>query len=121
MLIDKAGWPFIGGAFVLAVIVGLLALCAVTWPGWLHPQAGNPAYARRVEWAVAPDPAMARAAGVRPRLVRTVATAIGGGFAGLAGATLVLAQVGTFAERMTAGRGYSRPWGPHPTASSTAG
>ena len=50
--------------------------------------------------------AMARAAGVRTRLVRTVATIVGGGFAGLAGATLVLAQVGTFAERMTAGRGY---------------
>lgn len=49
---------------------------------------------------------MARAAGVRTRLVRTVATLAGGGFAGLAGATLVLAQVGTFAERMTAGRGY---------------
>jgi hypothetical protein len=30
----------------------------------------------------------------------------GGGLGGLAGATLVLAQVGTFAEKMTAGRGY---------------
>ncbi len=50
--------------------------------------------------------AVARAAGVRPRLVRGVATLIGGAFAGLAGATLVLAQVGTFTERMTAGRGY---------------
>lgn len=49
---------------------------------------------------------MARAAGVRPRLVRTAATVAGGAFAGLAGATLVLAQVGTFTERMTAGRGY---------------
>jgi general nucleoside transport system permease protein len=49
---------------------------------------------------------MARAAGVRPRLVRTVATLVGGAFGGLAGATLVLAQVGTFAERMTAGRGF---------------
>jgi simple sugar transport system permease protein len=49
---------------------------------------------------------MARAAGVRTRLLRTVATLIGGAFAGLAGATLVLAQVGTFAEKMTAGRGY---------------
>ena len=29
-----------------------------------------------------------------------------GAFAGVAGATLVLAQVGTFAERMTAGRGF---------------
>ncbi|MBA3318319.1 MAG: ABC transporter permease [Gemmatimonadales bacterium] len=50
--------------------------------------------------------AVARAAGVPTRLVRTAATLVGGGFAGLAGATLVLAQVGTFAERMTAGRGY---------------
>ncbi len=50
--------------------------------------------------------AMARAAGVRTTLVRSGATIIGGGFAGLAGASLVLAQVGTFAEGMTAGRGY---------------
>lgn len=49
---------------------------------------------------------VARAAGVPTRLIRAVATLIGGGFAGLAGATLVLAQVGTFAEKMTAGRGY---------------
>ncbi len=48
----------------------------------------------------------ARAAGVRVERVRTVGTLIGGGFAGLAGASLVLAQVGTFAERMTAGRGF---------------
>ncbi len=50
--------------------------------------------------------AMARAAGVRTGLVRAAATVVGGGFAGLAGATLVLAQVGTFAEKMTAGRGF---------------
>jgi simple sugar transport system permease protein len=49
---------------------------------------------------------MARAAGVRTNLVRTGATVVGGGFAGLAGASLVLAQVGSFAEGMTAGRGY---------------
>jgi simple sugar transport system permease protein len=49
---------------------------------------------------------VARAAGVPTRLVRVIATLFGGGCAGLAGATLVLAQVGTFAERMTAGRGY---------------
>jgi general nucleoside transport system permease protein len=49
---------------------------------------------------------MARAAGVRTTLVRTGATLVGGAFAGLAGATLVLAQVGSFAENMTAGRGY---------------
>jgi general nucleoside transport system permease protein len=49
---------------------------------------------------------MARAAGVRTGWVRAVATLIGGAFAGFAGATLVLAQVGTFAEQMTAGRGF---------------
>jgi len=50
--------------------------------------------------------ALARAAGVRTRLIRIGATIVGGGFAGLVGATLVLAQVGTFAEKMTAGRGF---------------
>jgi len=50
--------------------------------------------------------AMAGAAGVPTKLVRSGATIVGGGFAGLAGATLVLAEVGTFAEGMTAGRGY---------------
>jgi simple sugar transport system permease protein len=50
--------------------------------------------------------AMARAVGVRTRLLRAGATTLGGAFVGLGGATLVLAQVGTFAERMTAGRGF---------------
>ena len=48
----------------------------------------------------------ARAAGVRVRAARTLAVVAGGALAGLAGATLVLAQVGTFSERMTAGRGF---------------
>ena len=56
--------------------------------------------------AAGEDPVAARAAGVPVRLTRTVAVLVGGAFAGLAGATLVLAQVGTFAERMTAGRGF---------------
>jgi ABC-type uncharacterized transport system permease subunit len=50
--------------------------------------------------------AMARAVGVRTSWIRAGATIVGGGFAGLGGATLVLAQVGTFVERMTAGRGF---------------
>lgn len=48
----------------------------------------------------------ARAAGVHVERIRTIGTLIGGGFAGLAGASLVLAQAGTFAEKMTAGRGF---------------
>lgn len=50
--------------------------------------------------------ANARASGVPVRRLRAGATVVGGAFAGVAGATLVLAQVGTFAERMTAGRGF---------------
>jgi ABC-type uncharacterized transport system permease subunit len=48
----------------------------------------------------------ARAAGVGVGRVQCMATLVGGAMAGLAGATLVLAQVGTFAEKMTAGRGF---------------
>ena len=48
----------------------------------------------------------ATAAGVRVKRIRIVALVLGGMFAGVAGASLVLAQVGTFAEKMTAGRGF---------------
>jgi simple sugar transport system permease protein len=48
----------------------------------------------------------ATAAGVRVKRIRIVALVLGGVFAGIAGASLVLAQVGTFAEKMTAGRGF---------------
>jgi len=48
----------------------------------------------------------ARAAGVHVTRIRTTAVLLGGAMSGLAGASLVLAQVGTFAERMTAGRGF---------------
>jgi simple sugar transport system permease protein len=46
------------------------------------------------------------ASGTPVRRVQTVAVLVGGLLAGIAGGTLVLAQVGTFAERMTAGRGF---------------
>ncbi|MGH7560764.1 MAG: ABC transporter permease [Gemmatimonadales bacterium] len=48
----------------------------------------------------------AHASGVPVRRVRIVAALVAGGLAGAGGATLVLAQVGTFAEEMTAGRGF---------------
>lgn len=56
--------------------------------------------------AVGEGAAAARAQGVRPRVVQAAAVVVGGGLAGFGGATLVLAQVGGFAERMTAGRGF---------------
>lgn len=49
---------------------------------------------------------LARAAGVPVARLRFWGTVFGGTLAGLGGASLVLAQVGTFAEKMTAGRGY---------------
>jgi len=48
----------------------------------------------------------AGAAGVPVSRVRMGAILAGGALGGLGGATLVLAQVGTFAENMTAGRGF---------------
>jgi general nucleoside transport system permease protein len=56
--------------------------------------------------AVGESPVAAAAAGVRVNRVRAGAIAFGGALGGLAGATLVLAQAGTFAENMSAGRGF---------------
>lgn len=56
--------------------------------------------------AVGERPDAAAAAGIRPRRVQLAATMFGGLLGGLGGATLVLAQAGTFAEGMSAGRGF---------------
>ena len=65
----------------------------------------------RTEWglelrAAGEDPDAAAAAGVRVRWVRFWATVFGGALAGVAGAHLALAHAGTFAENMSAGRGF---------------
>lgn len=56
--------------------------------------------------ATGESPEAAIAAGIRPRLVQTGAVLFAGAMAGIAGATLVLAQAGTFVEGMSAGRGF---------------
>lgn len=56
--------------------------------------------------AVGEQPAAAEAAGVPVRRVRLLATGFGGALAGIAGAHLALAHAGTFAENMSAGRGF---------------
>ena len=56
--------------------------------------------------ATGENPDAARASGLSPRRVQAIAVLFGGLCAGLAGGTLVLAQVGTFAEGMSAGRGF---------------
>jgi ABC-type uncharacterized transport system permease subunit len=56
--------------------------------------------------AVGEAPEAARAAGVRERRMRAGAVLFGGLLGGASGASLVLAQSGTFAEGMSAGRGF---------------
>lgn len=56
--------------------------------------------------AVGENPDAAVAAGVRPRLVRWSALLASGVLGGLAGASLVVEQSGTFAEGISAGRGF---------------
>jgi len=56
--------------------------------------------------AVGDSPEAARAAGVRVRHVQAGAVLAGSALGGLAGGALVLAQAGSFAEGMSAGRGF---------------
>ncbi|MHB1073625.1 MAG: ABC transporter permease [Gemmatimonadaceae bacterium] len=56
--------------------------------------------------AIGEAPEAARSAGVATGRYRLAALTTGGMLGGLAGATLVLAQAGTFAEGMSAGRGF---------------
>ena len=109
--------PWLGRALFVQppITYGLYVLVpAVAW--WLsRTQTG---LALR---AVGEHPEAAIAAGVRPRRVQAAAVLFAGATAGLAGATLVLAQAGTFVEGMSAGRGFIaiaivvlgrwRPWG----------
>lgn len=94
--------PIIGPAFFAQPAPTYLAMVAVPVLWWVL---------FRTRWglalrAVGESPVAARAAGVRVRTTRSAATIVGGALAGLGGASLVLAQVGTFAEKMTAGRGF---------------
>ena len=76
-----------------------LAAPLLAW--WLHRTGGGLALR-----AVGENPAAAVAAGVSVRRVQVLATLFGGAMGGVAGGTLVLAQAGTFAEGMSAGRGF---------------
>ena len=56
--------------------------------------------------AIGEQPEAARAAGVPVTRMRVFAVLFGGALGGLAGGVLVLAQAGTFAEGISAGRGF---------------
>jgi ABC-type uncharacterized transport system permease subunit len=94
--------PVIGRAlFSQPVITYALYLVvpAVAW--WLARTQGGLALR-----AVGERPLAATAAGMHPRRIQFGAVLFAGAMAGLAGATLVLAQAGTFVEGMSAGRGF---------------
>lgn len=94
--------PVIGPALFdqpLLTYIGIV-LVPLIWWGLFRTRGGLALRAA----GEAPDTAWAL--GVRVKSLRTIGTVIGGACAGLGGASLVLAQVGTFAERMTAGRGF---------------
>jgi general nucleoside transport system permease protein len=97
-----AGLPVIGHAVFAqpAITYVLYALIPCTWFVMYHMHAG---LALR---AVGENPEAAVVAGIRPRRVRFLAVLFGGAMGGLAGGTLVLVQVGSFAEGMSAGRGF---------------
>ena len=97
-----SGLPVLGPALFVQPAPTYLALLAIPAAWWFlfRTRAGL------VLRATGEGAAETRAAGVRTTVVRAAATLAGGAFAGLSGATLVLAQVGSFAEGMTAGRGY---------------
>lgn len=94
--------PIVGRAFFAQPAIAYLALAlaiAVWW--WL--QRTHAGLSLR---AVGDSPSAARAAGIRVGLVQTGAVLFGSGLGGLAGGALVLAQAGSFAEGMSAGRGF---------------
>jgi ABC-type uncharacterized transport system permease subunit len=82
----------------IAYAAYLLAPALAWWLG--HTHAG---LALR---AIGERPEAAEAAGIHVDRMRTMAIVVGGALGGLAGGTLVLAQAGTFAEGMSAGRGF---------------
>jgi general nucleoside transport system permease protein len=94
--------PGIGpGLFAQPVTTyAIYILFPVVW-WWLYRT--RPGLALR---AIGERPEAADAAGIRTARVRLFAILFGGAMGGLGGATLVLAQAGTFAEGISAGRGF---------------
>lgn len=94
--------PVIGHALFTQPVVGYLAIALI--PAlWFLFNRTHPGLALR---AAGDAPEAARATGIRVRRVRAAAVLFGCAMGGLAGGALVLAQAGTFAENMSAGRGF---------------
>lgn len=94
--------PVVGGPLFAQPSVTYLAYLAVPAIAWWLARTHGGLSLR----AIGERPEAAEAAGVAVTRLRVLAVLVGGGFGGLAGGALVLAQAGTFAEGMSAGRGF---------------
>ena len=94
--------PLVGQALFAQPLVGYFAIALIPalWFVFGRTHAGLKLR------AVGDAPEAARAAGIPVERVRVVAVLFGCAMGGLAGGALVLAQAGTFAEGMSAGRGF---------------
>ena len=94
--------PVIGPAFFAQPAITYVAFALVPALWWFLQRTHAGLSLR----AVGDAPDAARAAGVRVSAVQACAVVFGAALGGLAGGALVLAQAGTFAEGMSAGRGF---------------
>jgi ABC-type uncharacterized transport system permease subunit len=94
--------PIIGPAFFAQPTITYAAYVGFPLLGWWLYRTRSGLALR----AIGERPEAADAAGVRTGRMRVLAILFGGAMGGLSGATLVLAQAGTFAEGMSAGRGF---------------
>ena len=95
--IPLIGAPLFAQPSITYVLYALIPI--VAW--WMYRT-----YAGLALRATGENPAAAIAAGVRAKRVQFMAVLFGGVLGGISGATLVLAQAGTFVEGMSAGRGF---------------
>ncbi|HSA55248.1 MAG TPA: ABC transporter permease [Gemmatimonadaceae bacterium] len=94
--------PLLGRPFFVQPPVTYVAYLAVALAWWFLFRTRRGLALR----AAGEAPVAVLAAGHSPARLRTLAILIGGAMGGLGGASIVLAQVGTFAEGMSAGRGF---------------
>jgi ABC-type uncharacterized transport system permease subunit len=94
--------PIVGAAFFAQPAVTYLLYGLVPLLAWWLSRTGTGLALR----AVGERPEAAVAAGISPARVRWAALLFCGAMGGLSGGTLVLAQVGTFNEGISAGRGF---------------
>jgi simple sugar transport system permease protein len=94
--------PIVGSAFFAQPVTTYLVFLIVPILGWWLSRTHSGLALR----AVGENPAAAIAAGIAAERIRWLALLFGGAMGGVSGACLVVAQVGTFAEGMSAGRGF---------------